>query len=110
VRVLFAGIAILTMASAEAAVRCDGVGCGAELMTAGWMKIAECAGHNWSYLLEKDATVLICTGVNGRAGPIESPCQVFKGNLNQYRAMAARPERRGAECVVSSAAKGEFEK
>ena len=71
--------------------------------------IAKCEGHNWSYLLRKGGSVVICAGVNGRAGPIEFPCQIFKGNLEQYRIIAATPAnvRRGAECVLDPAVTGE---
>lgn len=90
---------------AAAAAPCSGTGCGDEFIADGWMKIAECQDHNWSYLLQKGANIVVCTGVSGRAGPIEFPCQIFKGNLAQYRIMAASP-RRGAECVMSPAVEG----
>jgi hypothetical protein len=95
-------------AHAVASVPCTGHRCGDELVAQGWTRIAECRGHNWSYLLQKDEKVVLCTGVNGRAGPIEFPCEAFKGNLDKYRLMAAGP-RRGGECVLSSAVTGKAE-
>jgi hypothetical protein len=109
VRTFAPALALSIYAGAHAAAAapwpCSGTGCGDEFIADGWMKIAECEGHNWSYLLRKGANIVVCTGVNGRAGPIEEPCQIFKGDLAQYRIMAASP-RRGAECVMSPAVKG----
>jgi hypothetical protein len=102
----------LAISYARADVRCSGTGCGAELVAKGWIKIAECNDHNWSYLLQKDAAILLCTGVAGRAGPIESPCQAFKGNLAQYRVVAAKlpAERIAGGCVLDPAVTGKTER
>jgi hypothetical protein len=107
-RNLMAVIAMLAVGCgyAWADVKCSGRGCGDELVAQGWKRIAQCMDHNWSYLLQKDERIVVCTGVSGRAGPIEDPCQAFKGNLDEYRAMA-RSNRRSGECVLSSAVTGE---
>ena len=114
-----ASVAALTMwpAPAPAQVPCEGAVvpmcegdlCGCHLMAAGWRKIAACDGHNWSYLLQSDRRTLVCMGVSGRAGPIESPCHEFKGSLEQYRILAQRPvaARSRGECWLSPAVTGE---
>ena len=110
-KTLAIALALLACASAaSAAVPCSGgSGCGDEFIARGWTKIAQCDDHNWSYLLQRNGSIVVCTGVNGRAGPIEFPCENFKGNLAQYRVIAATPAnaRRGAECVLSPAVTGE---
>ena len=94
---------------ATALPRCEGDRCGCRLIATGWRKIAACDDHNWSYLLQQGRQIVVCTGVAGTAGPVESPCQEFKGNLEQYRILAQKPqaERRGGECVRSPAVTGE---
>ena len=95
------GISLLALVGASAGVDvlCTGAGCGEELIADGWTTIAACGGHNWSYLLAKKGDVVVCTGVAAYGGPTEFPCQAFKGDVAQYRSMAAKPanERR---CVL----------
>ena len=108
-RCLAALLALLACTSAASAhARCSGEGCGDEFIAQGWTKIAQCDGHNWSYLLQRSGSIVICGGVSGRAGPVEFPCQIFKGNLAHYRMMSAmRPDERvGTACVLGFAATG----
>jgi hypothetical protein len=71
--------------------------------------IASCAYHNWSYLLARENQIVICTGVSARDGPREWPCTEFKGDIEKYRIVAAKPltQRIGAECVMSPAVTGQ---
>ena len=78
-RCLAAALVFLACTSAVLAhVRCAGEGCGDEFIAQGWTMIAQCPGHNWSYLLRKGTRVLVCTGISGRAGPVEFPCQILR--------------------------------
>ncbi len=72
-------------------------------MDAGWHMIASCTDHNWSYLLARANQIVLCTGVNAANGPREWPCTEFKGDIEKYRIVAAKPrtQRIGAECVMS---------
>jgi hypothetical protein len=81
------GLSLLTLVSAgtSADVLCSGTGCGPELIAVGWTKIAECGGHQWSYLLQKGSNIVICTGIAEYGGPVEFPCRAFEGNIAQYR-------------------------
>ena len=102
------GLGLLLSASAQAApVSCSGTGCGADYISAGWTRVALCNDHNWSYVLRMGDELLFCEGVMGRAGPIEFPCQPFKGNLAGYIEMAKKPQdqRSGAECMLPAIGK-----
>jgi hypothetical protein len=114
VRALLAAIAVLTLvrADATAGMPCEGTGCGAEFIADGWVQIAACQYHNWSYLLQKGDHVILCTGVSSRAGPVEFPCQTFTGNVQWYRRFAEtlRPRDLGAACWHSAAVTGAAEK
>jgi hypothetical protein len=76
---------------ASAQIRCDGDLCGVRLMEKGWQKLAACDGHAWSYLLGKGDKVLSCLGISGAAGPFEKPCREFRGDVEKYRMLAAKP-------------------
>jgi hypothetical protein len=81
------GLSLLALVSAGTSVdvQCIGAGCGAELIAVGWTKIAECGGHQWSYLLQKGRNIVICTGIAAYGGYVELPCQAFEEDIAQYR-------------------------
>ena len=113
-KALLATVALLAVVNAEALAQLrgcgSGTGCGPEFVAKGWTQIAYCAGHNWSYLLQKSGRIIYCKGVSGRAGPVEFPCQEFKGNLEEYRVMAAKSVTEPVGCWLSSAEIGEVVK
>ena len=104
---IIAGMGIGTVAmpqtpkDVEFNVSCDGDLCGQKLMRTGWRRDALCSdGHHWSYLLVKENKVLFCSGINTAAGPRELPCEEFRGDVNVFRQISAKPRDkiRGDEC------------
>ena len=110
-KALLATAALLALVNADARAQLracgSGTGCGPEFVAKGWTRIAECGGHNWSYLLQKDGRVIICTGVSGRGGPIEFPCREFKDDVDEYRVIAAKSAEEPVACPMGPGLAGE---
>jgi hypothetical protein len=68
---------------------------GNDLKKAGWKEIARCDdGHTWSYILEKQNDFFKCEGINAFAGPEEHPCVPFTGDIEKFKAFAAKKAER----------------
>ncbi|MBI3505160.1 MAG: hypothetical protein HY059_09980 [Proteobacteria bacterium] len=84
-------VRVLTLRERQCSVtRCRGQGCGCERLASGWTEIAACEGHQWFYVIEKDAARMVCSGIDGFAGPMEEPCKPFDGDLARFKKCAER--------------------
>lgn len=66
-------------------VRCVGSGCGCKLIKQGWRETASCDGHQWSYLIEKNALRKQCSGIASLGGFSETECVAFAGVTSAYK-------------------------
>ncbi|GEM_PF-5627984 len=58
---------------------------GCSLTKNGWVEVARCDGHQWSYLLQKDQSFMRCEGADALGGPTEKPCAPYEGNAEQFK-------------------------
>jgi hypothetical protein len=96
-RALAAAAMMASTGAALSAPICEGRSCIDELIAKGWRHIANCEGHAWSSLLERDKEMVICKGIAAAGGPTEQ-CESFRGDPEQYRIATAKLTAGGRDC------------